>query len=103
MMMKPVQSLETKNEGEDESEPGQGSDIEDFGENEVIKCTRQILTDPKTQVAVMSVLVPEGWGAECNVDWSFVDENSLGRAYVELQSPNGDMIMLFKHREWIHI
>lgn len=90
------------NEDEDKNNPEQGSNIEEFGENEVVKCTRQILTDPQTQVAVMSVLVPEGWSATCNVDWSFIDEYSPARAYVELQSPNGDIdIYYMSHMRFV--
>ena len=77
---------------EDEGTPDKGSNIEDFGENAVVKCTRQIVTDPQTNVAVMSVLVPDGWSASCYVDWStYCNEKIPGRAFVELRSPNGDI------------
>ena len=35
------------------------SDMSNFGENEVVKCQRQILTDPQTGVAVMSLMVDD--------------------------------------------
>ena len=81
---------------EDESNSEKGSNIENFGENEVVKCTRQIVIDPQTQVAVMSVLVPEGWSTSCYVDWTtYVNEKMPGRAFIELSSPNNDINVLY--------
>lgn len=48
------------------------SDMSNFGENEVVKCQRQILTDPQTGVAVMSLMVPEGWKTSIQVDWTSI-------------------------------
>jgi len=81
---------------EDENNSETSSNIEDFGENEVVKCTRQIVIDPQTQVAVMSVLVPEGWSTSCYVDWTtYVNEKMPGRAFIELSSPNNDINVLY--------
>ena len=59
-----------------------------YGENEVVKCQRQILTDPQTGVAVMSLLVPEGWKTSIQVDWTYMNQTSPGRAFVVLSSPD---------------
>ena len=64
------------------------SDMSNFGENEVVKCQRQILTDPQTGVAVMSLLVPEGWKTSIQVDWTYMNQTSPGRAFVVLSSPD---------------
>ena len=81
---------------EDIDDSQQGGNIEDFSGNEVVKCSRQVLTDPQTNVAVMSVLVPDGWNASCYVDWqTYVNENMPGRAFVELRSPNNDISILY--------
>lgn len=64
------------------------SNIEDFDENEVVLCERKILTDPTTGVAVMSLLVPQGWNSSVQVDWSYVNQTSPGRAFVVLSSPD---------------
>ena len=65
------------------------SDMSNFGENEVVKCQRQILTDPQTGVAVMSLMVPEGWKTSIQVDWTYMNQTSPGRAFVLLSSPDG--------------
>lgn len=71
------------------------SDMSNFGENEVIKCQRQILTDPQTGVAVMSLLVPDGWKTSIQVDWTYMNETSPGRAFVTLSSPDGKIDLLY--------
>lgn len=71
------------------------SDMSNFDENEVVKCQRQILTDPQTGVAVMSLLVPDGWKTSIQVDWTYMNETSPGRAFVTLSSPDGKIDLLY--------
>lgn len=67
-----------------------------LSENDVVVCNRQIVYDPQTNVAVMSVLVPEGWSASCYVDWqTYVNETCPGRAFVELRSPDNDICLQY--------
>lgn len=71
------------------------SDMSNFGENEVVKCQRQILTDPQTGVAVMSLMVPEGWKTSIQVDWTYMNQTSPGRAFVVLSSPDGKIELTY--------
>lgn len=66
-----------------------------YEENEVVNCERQILTDPATGVAVMSLLVPEGWNASVQVDWTYYNETNPGRAFVLLSSPDGSIEIMY--------
>lgn len=67
-----------------------------LSENDAIVCNRQIVVDPQTNVAVMSVLVPEGWSASCYVDWqTYVNEKMPGRAFVELRSPDNNICVQY--------
>ena len=70
--------------------------IEALGDSDAVTCHREILYDPQTNVAVMSVLVPEGWNASCYVDWqTYVNEMMPGRAFVELRSPDNNICVQY--------
>lgn len=70
--------------------------VDSLNENDAVICNRQIVYDPQTNVAVMSVLVPDGWSTSCYVDWqTYVNEKIPGRAFVELRSPDNDISILY--------